>query len=107
LADQTLHSILAEVLLCIEVAMEQVAGHQSGDTYSRCCLVLCGEIYSVEGVAVADAIVTRAHIPADEGVLLLTATLPELLFPVRFVAAWTELFSPSLFPVRFVAVGGV
>jgi hypothetical protein len=63
---------------------------------------LCGGIYSVEGFAVADAIVMRAlvpraHILAVRGVLLLDAALPELLSPVRFVAAWTELFLPSLF----------
>jgi hypothetical protein len=86
------------VLLYIEAAIELVAGHLPGDTYCRCCLVLCGEMYSVEEIAVANAIVTRAlvpraHIPADGGVLLLTAALPELLFPDRFVAAWIELFS--------------
>jgi hypothetical protein len=45
-----------------------------------------------EGVAVADAAVgkalaLKAHVPADEGVLLLTAVLPELLFPARSIAA--------------------
>jgi hypothetical protein len=45
-----------------------------------------------EGVAVADAAVgkalaLKAHVPADEGVLLLTTVLPELLFPARSIAA--------------------
>jgi hypothetical protein len=68
-------------MLCIEAATELVVGHQPGDTYCRCCLVLCGEMYSVEEVDVANAIVMRAlvpraHIPADGGVLLLDVALP-------------------------------
>jgi hypothetical protein len=31
--DQILHSILVEMLLYIEAAMELVVGYQSGDTY--------------------------------------------------------------------------
>jgi hypothetical protein len=93
---------LAEVLLYIEAATELVADYQPGDTYYRCCFVLCGEMYSAEEVDVADATVMmtlapRVRIPTDEGGLLLAAALPELLFPVQFVAAWSELFSPSTF----------
>jgi hypothetical protein len=45
-----------------------------------------------EGVAVADAtaakaLALRSHVPIDEGVILLTAVVPELLFPILFVAA--------------------
>jgi hypothetical protein len=86
----------------IEAAMELVARHQPGDTYCRCCSILCGDMYSIEEVVVADAVVTRAlvpraPIPTDGGVLLLTAALPELLFNVQCVAGWIELFSPSPF----------
>jgi hypothetical protein len=91
-----------EVLLCIEAATEVVVGYQPGDTYCRCCFVLSCEMYSAEEVVVADvavtrALVPRAHIPADGGVLLLAAAFPELLFLFRFVVAWSKLFSPSLF----------
>jgi hypothetical protein len=93
---------LVEVLLCIEVAMELIIGYQSGDTYCQCCFVLPSEMYATEEVAVADVAVTRAPalracIPADKGVLLLAAALPELLFLDRFVATWSELFSPLFF----------
>jgi hypothetical protein len=59
-------------------------------------------MYSSEEVVVADVVVTmapapRARIPADGGVLLLVTALPELLFLIRFIAAWFGLFSPSLF----------
>jgi hypothetical protein len=79
-------------MLCIKVAMELVVGYQLGDNYCRCCFVLSGEMYFAEEVVVADVAVTRAiapraHVPADGGVLLLTAALPELLFLIRFVAA--------------------
>jgi hypothetical protein len=52
--DRTLHSFLAEVMLCIKVAMELVVGYQLGDTYCRCCFVLSGEMYFAEEVVVAD-----------------------------------------------------
>jgi hypothetical protein len=58
--DQTLHSILAEVLLCIEVATELVVGYRPGDTYCQCCFPLSGEMYFAEEVVVADVVVTRA-----------------------------------------------
>jgi hypothetical protein len=85
--DQTLHSILAEVLLYIEASMELVAGYQPRDTYCRCCFILCGEMYSTEEVVVADAAVTRALAPracilTDGGGLLLSAALSGLLFLV-------------------------
>jgi hypothetical protein len=53
---------------------------------------MSGEMYFAEEVVVADVAVTRAiapraHVPADGGVLLLTAALPELLFLIRFVVA--------------------
>jgi hypothetical protein len=59
-------------------------------------------MYSSEEVVVADVVVTmaptpRARIPTDGGVLLLITALPELLFLIRFIAAWFGLFSPSLF----------
>jgi hypothetical protein len=41
----------------------------------------------VAGAAAAEAPTLRAHVPTDEGVLLLTVALPELLFLVRSVAA--------------------
>jgi hypothetical protein len=61
-------------------------------TYCRCCFVLTGETYFAEevvvgDVAIAKALTLRAHIPASEGVLLLIAALPELLFLVQYVAA--------------------
>jgi hypothetical protein len=37
--------------------------------------------------AAAKALALRAHVLADEGVLLLAGALPELLFPSRSVAA--------------------
>jgi hypothetical protein len=91
-----------EVLLYIEAATSLVAGYQPGDTYCRCCFVLSGEMYSAQEVAVADVAVTRAlalraHILADGGVLLLAIALNESHFPVSFVVAWYELFSPSPF----------
>jgi hypothetical protein len=59
-------------------------------------------MYSAEEVVVANvavmrALASRAHIPADGGVLLLVATPPELLFLPQFVVAWSGLFSPSPF----------
>jgi hypothetical protein len=47
-------------------------------------------MYFAEEVAVADvaimrALAPRAHVPADRGVFLLAAALPELLFPVQFL----------------------
>jgi hypothetical protein len=85
--DCTLHSIMAEVLLCIEVAMELVVGYQPGDTYYRCCFVLSSEMYFAEEVVVDDvavmrALAPRACIPIDRDVLLLTTALPKFLFPV-------------------------
>jgi hypothetical protein len=90
------------VLLGIEAATELVVGHQPWDTYYRCCFVLCGEMYSAKEVAMAHASVMRAfslraHISTDGGVLLLTVALPKLLFLVRFVSTWSEVFSPSPF----------
>jgi hypothetical protein len=59
-------------------------------------------MYFAEEVVVADVAVTRAlapraRVPADKCVLLLTTALPELLFLVRFVTAWSGLFLPSPF----------
>jgi hypothetical protein len=97
--DRTLRSISVNVLLCIEVAMELVVGYQPEGTYYRCCFVLSGEMYSVGEVAIAimKALAPKAHVPADEGVLLLIVALPELLFLVQFIATWSGLFSPSPF----------
>jgi hypothetical protein len=90
------------VLLCIEAATKLVVGYQPEDTYCRCCFVLSSEMYSAQEVDVADVAVTRApapraHIPIDGGVLLLVVALPEFLFLVQFVPAWSGLFLPSLF----------
>jgi hypothetical protein len=86
-----LHSILAEVLLYIRVAMRLAAGCQPGDTCGRWCFVLADEMCFAEEVvvtdaAVADALALRAHVPIDEDVLLRVVVLSELLFPVRFAA---------------------
>jgi hypothetical protein len=91
-----------EVLLCIEAATELVVGYQLGDTYCRCYFVLSGEMYFDEEVSMANVAVMKAHaprarVPADGGVLLLVVALAELLFLVRFVAAWSRLFLPSPF----------
>jgi hypothetical protein len=51
----------------------------------------------VANAAVTRALPLRARIPANGGVLLHNIALPELLFLVRFVATWSELFSPSSF----------
>jgi hypothetical protein len=88
------------MLLCLEVATKLVVGYQLGYTYCRCYFVLSGKMYSPKEVVVVDSTVMRAlgpraRIPADGGVLLLVVALPEVLFLVRFVAAWSELFSPS------------
>jgi hypothetical protein len=85
--DQILRSILVEVLLCIGVAMRPVAGCRPGDTYCRCCFFLAGEMYFAEevamaGVAVAEALALRAHVPVDKDVLLRITALSELLCPV-------------------------
>jgi hypothetical protein len=80
------------VLLCIEAVTELVVGCQPEDTYCRCYFVLTGEMYFAGEVVAADVAVVkvlalRAHILAGEGVLLLIAALPELLFLVRSVVA--------------------
>jgi hypothetical protein len=48
---------------------------------------MCFVEVAVIGAATAEAPALRAHVPTDEGVLLLTAIPSELLFLVRFVAA--------------------
>jgi hypothetical protein len=78
-------------LLCIGLAMALAASCQLEDTWCRCCFVLRGEMRFAEAV-VADttAIETLAlwaHVPNDEGALLLIAASPELLFLVRSVTA--------------------
>jgi hypothetical protein len=85
--DWTPRSIFAKALLCIEAATELAAGCQLVDTYFQCCFVLTGGMCFAERVAAADAaaakaLAVRAHVPIDKDVLLLTAVLPELLFPV-------------------------
>jgi hypothetical protein len=60
-------------------------GYQLEDTCCRCCYVLTDEMYFAKGVVVADIVATKAlvlmdPIPADEGVQLLAAAPPELLF---------------------------
>jgi hypothetical protein len=72
--------------------MELVVGCQPRGTYCQCCFASTGEAYfakevTVVDVAIAKALAVRAHLPTGEGVLLLVATLPELVFLVRSIAA--------------------
>jgi hypothetical protein len=87
---QTLHSILAEVLLSIGSATVLPVGCQLEDTYCRCCFASTGRLCFVEavvaGAAAVEAPALRAHVPTDEGVLSLATAPPELLFLVQFVA---------------------
>jgi hypothetical protein len=90
-AGQTLHSILVEVLLYTGFATTLVVGCQLEDTCYQCCFILTGRMcfakVVVADAAIAEAPALTAHVPADEGALLLAATPPELLFLVRSVAA--------------------
>jgi hypothetical protein len=89
--SQTLHSILAQVLLCIGSSTTLVVGCQPEDTCCQCCFVSTGRMCFVEVVAAnataVEAPTLRVHFHANEGVLFLTATPPELLFLVRSIAA--------------------
>jgi hypothetical protein len=65
-------------------------GCQPEDTCYQCCFVSTGRMCFVEvvvaGAAAAEAPALRAHVLTDEGVLLLTVALPELLFwPLPFL----------------------
>jgi hypothetical protein len=89
---QTLRSVLVEALLCIGSATVLPIGCQLEDTYCRCCFASTGRFCFVEAVvasATVEAPAIRAHVPTDEGVLLLSTAPPELLFLVQFVAAMT------------------
>jgi hypothetical protein len=74
------------VLLCIGLAMALVASCQLEDTWCRCCFVLCGEMHFAKAVvantAAVEALALWAHVPDDEGALLLIAAPPESLFLV-------------------------
>jgi hypothetical protein len=87
---QTLHSTLVEVLLCIGLAMALATSCRLEDAWRRCYFVLRGEMHFVGAVvadiAAAEALALRAHVPDDEGALLLVAALPESHFLVRSVA---------------------
>jgi hypothetical protein len=95
-ADLILHSILAEVLLCIRLAMALIADYQLEDTCCQCCFAsidsVCsaGDIIAV-GVVVAEVLALEVHPHANEGALLLVVALSELLFLVRSIVAWPEL----------------
>jgi hypothetical protein len=64
---QTLHSTLAEVLLCIGLAMALAASCQLEDTWCRCCFIMCGDMRFAEAVVVdtatVEALALRAHVP--------------------------------------------
>jgi hypothetical protein len=76
----TLHSILAEVLLCIGVAMELTISCRPWGTYYQRCPVaasttvatLSGAEAAVVDVGVAGALALRVHTLVGEGFLLLT-----------------------------------
>jgi hypothetical protein len=81
-----------EVLLYIGLAMALAASCQLKNTWCRCCFVLIDWMYSAEdiatvGIAVVEVLGLSVHPRANEGVLLLTTSPPELLFLVRFVVA--------------------
>jgi hypothetical protein len=86
---QTLRSILADVLLCMGSAKVLAIGYQPEDTCCQCCFVLTSKICFVEVVVAAaiaaEAPTLRAHVLADEGVLLLAVAPPKLLFLVRSI----------------------
>jgi hypothetical protein len=87
--DQTLRSILAGVLLCIVVATRLAISCFRMGTCCRWYLAFVSTTAMVFPSAEADAVVAivakalalRALALADKGNLLLTASLPELLFP--------------------------
>jgi hypothetical protein len=67
-------------------------GCQPKGTCYQCCCVLTSEMYFAECVVAADTAVAKAlalmgPVPADEGVQLLIAALPKLLFLTLSVAA--------------------
>jgi hypothetical protein len=84
--SQTLHSTLAEVLLCIGMAMALAASCQLEDTWCRCCFVLGGEMCFAKAIVAdtttVEALALWADVPNDEGALLLIAAPLELLFLV-------------------------
>jgi hypothetical protein len=88
---QTLHSTLAEVLLCIALAMALVASCQLEETSCRCCFVLRGEMRFAEPVMADTAAVMAptlwARVPDNEGALLLIVAPLESHFLVRSVAS--------------------
>jgi hypothetical protein len=68
--DWIVHSILAEVLLCIRVATRLAIGCRPKDTYCQCCFVLTDKMCFAGEVAMAGATVVvvlalRAHAPVD------------------------------------------
>jgi hypothetical protein len=71
--------------------MALAASCQLEDTWCRCCFVLRGEMRFVEAVvadtAVAEALALQAHVPDNEGALLLVAALSGSLFLIGSIAA--------------------
>jgi hypothetical protein len=71
--------------------MALAASCQLEDTWCRCCFVLHGEMHFVEAVVadttVAEALALQAHIPDNEGALLLVAAPPGSLFLIGSIAA--------------------
>jgi hypothetical protein len=95
--DRTLHNTLVEVPLYIEASMGPTVGCQQWGTYYRCCFVSTADAYFVEeavvvGVAVAETLALRAHVPVGEAVVLPAASLLELLFLVQSIAPSSEIF---------------
>jgi hypothetical protein len=88
---QTLHNILADILLYIVAAMGLAVSCQPRGTCYRCCLVfvsttvvaLSGAEVVVVDAAAAEALALRVHALAGEGFLLLAAALLGLLFLVQ------------------------
>jgi hypothetical protein len=98
---RTLYSTLVEVLLYIVLAMVLVESCQLEDTWCRWYFVLHGELCFVEVVvcdtAAAEALAQWAHVPNDEGDLLLIAAPTESFFLVRSVATRSRLSWPLPF----------
>jgi hypothetical protein len=80
------------VLLYIEAATELAASCRPEGTCYRCCFALIGRVCFAEEAPAADvamvkALAVRVLVPANEGILLLTAGLLELLFLFQSIVA--------------------
>jgi hypothetical protein len=90
--DLTLRRILAEVLLYTDAAMTLTVGCQPEGTSCRCYYFLTSEMCFADGIIAVDTIAMETLalkdlVPANGGVELPAAALPELLFLAISAAA--------------------